>query len=183
MRPLGTRTLAVLAAPAASALGPRLAFPTRVRENPSRRGDSIRPCAFRTPQPDARPPKVHLPDVRHHSTPTIDPVPTRSPSAIQFWRVVAVVCGLLLASELVGIGLRVSSGRRFSLLDAVAGLVFWFWMAKGAWRRTRPSSVERESPGDAALQTFSARWYILSAALCAVACVVAFVWQRALINR
>jgi hypothetical protein len=96
---------------------------------------------------------------------------------------VAVVFGLLLAGELVGIGLRVSSGRRFSPLDAVAGLVFCFWMAKGAWRRTRPSNVEWESPSDASLPAFPARWYIASAVLCALACVVAFVWQRALMNR
>lgn len=74
---------------------------------------------------------------------------TRPPARDYGWGLVAVVAGVLFAACGIGGTLALAAGR-FSfgvIVGVVFNVVFWYWIALGAWRRTTWSSPHGAARG------------------------------------
>lgn len=100
------------------------------------------------------------------------------------WWVAVIGFGLMFLTSVVVLPVAVVHPGRVPVVDAAGSSVFWFWMTRGALRRTNSRESSTAAPArHGGLSRRRAVAYLGAAIICGLACIVAFFWQRVLISR
>ncbi|HEV2071194.1 MAG TPA: hypothetical protein VGR26_15500 [Acidimicrobiales bacterium] len=62
------------------------------------------------------------------------------------WYALVVVASVLAAGGVFDAVWRFRQGDPWGLLSMLLGLLFWYWIGMGAWRRARTSPLTTSSP-------------------------------------